>query len=216
MVKEIRVLLVDDHTLIRDGLKKILNLEMGICVVGEAANGWEAVVLAESFLPDVILMDINMPAMNGIEAARRIKRLQPETAIIALTIHDDVEYVSELIKAGVSGYLLKDVSGDDLVECINRVSAGENVFHPAITQQMAGEFRRMAAGEGVARPRLTLREQEVLEQVARGANNREIARHLFISEKTVKNHLSSIFRKFCVDDRTQAVLYAVKNRLVRL
>jgi len=215
-MKEIRVLLVDDHMLIRDGLKKILALEMGICVVGDAANGWEAVVLAEALCPDVILMDINMPAMNGIEAARRIKLQHPETAIIALTIHDDAEYVSELIKAGASGYLLKDMSAVDLVDCINRVCAGENVFHPAITQKMVGEFRRMADSESVARPRLTLREQEVLEQVARGANNREIARMLFISEKTVKSHLTSIFRKLSVDGRTQAVLQAVKNRLVKL
>lgn len=215
-MKEIRVLLVDDHTLIRDGLKKILTMETGICVVGDAANGWEAVVLAEALCPDVILMDINMPAMNGIEAARRIKLLRPETAIVALTIHDDAEYVSELIKAGVSGYLLKDVSAGDLVDCINRVCAGENVFHPAVTQKMVGEFRRMAAAEGAAPTRLTLREQEVLEHVARGENNREIARLLFISEKTVKSHLTSIFRKLSVDGRTQAVLHAVKNRLVRL
>ncbi len=215
-MKEIRVLLADDHTLIRDGLKKILALEAGISVVGDAANGRDAVELAAELIPDVILMDINMPVMNGIEASRLIRQRQPDTAIIALTIHDDEEYVVELINAGVSGYLLKDISSDALVEGITRVYAGESVFHPAVTHKMLGEFRRMADGEAGQRPHLTVREQEVLEHVTRGESNREIARLLYISEKTVKNHLTSIFRKISVDDRTQAVLYAVKNRLVRL
>ncbi len=215
MAQEIRVLLVDDHTLIRDGLKKILALEPGITVVGDAADGREAVCLAAELQPDVILMDINMPGMNGIEAARRIKEAQPRTAIIALTIHDDVEYVSELVSAGISGYLLKDVSADALVEGIMKVCAGDCVFHPAVTRKMMGEFRRLAAAEAGKLPPLTAREREVLERVSRGESNREIARVLFISEKTVKNHLTSIFRKIGVEDRTQAVLYALKNRLVR-
>ncbi|MEW5920471.1 MAG: response regulator transcription factor [Bacillota bacterium] len=215
-MKEIRVLLADDHTLIRDGLKKILALEPGITVVGDAANGREAVQLAAELTPDVILMDINMPEMNGIEAARRIKEQQPHTAIIALTIHEDEEYVCELVSAGISGYLLKDVSADALVDSITQVCAGDFVFHPSVTRKMMGEFRRMAAGEAGERPCLTAREREVLEHVTRGESNREIARRLFISEKTVKNHLTNIFRKIGVEDRTQAVLYALKNRLARL
>lgn len=214
-MKEIRVLLVDDHTLIRDGLKRILGLEPGICVVGDAANGQQAVELAGELCPDVVIMDINMPEMNGIEAARLIKQRHPLMGIIALTIHDDEEYVLELINAGVSGYLLKDVSSEALIESIDRVYAGENVFHPVITRKMLGEFRRLTGGVG-ERPRLTVREQEVLEHVARGENNKEIAGMLYISEKTVKNHLTNIFRKLGVDDRTQAVLYAVKNKLVQL
>ncbi len=215
-MKNIRVLLADDHMLIRDGLRKILELESHISVVGDVANGREAVELAAELCPDVVLLDINMPEMNGIEAARLIRQRQPDMAIIILTIHDDEEYVCELINAGVSGYLLKDVSSDALVESISRVCAGECVFHPAVTQKMLGEFRRMAGSEAGQRPHLTTREQEVLEHVARGQSNREIARLLYISEKTVKNHLTSIFRKISVDDRTQAVLYAVKNKLVRL
>lgn len=215
-MKEIRVLLADDHTLIRDGLKKILALHPAITVVGDAANGRQAVELAAELAPDVILMDINMPEMNGIEAARRIKVEHPQMAIIALTIHDDAEYVSELVSAGVSGYLLKDVSADALVESITRVYEGDCVFHPTVTRKMMGEFRRLAAGEAGERPRLTAREREVLQHVTRGESNREIARMLFISEKTVKNHLSNIFRKIGVEDRTQAVLYALKNRLFRL
>lgn len=214
-MKEIRVLLVDDHMLIRDGLKRILALEPGISVVGDGSNGREALELTAALSPDVVIMDINMPEMNGIEAARLIRERYPRTAIIALTIHDDEEYVCELVNAGISGYLLKDVSADELVESINRVCAGESVFHPVITQKVLGEFRRLT-GSKEERPRLTLREQEVLEYVARGKNNREIARLLYISEKTVKNHLTNIFRKLEVDDRTQAVLYAVKNKLVKL
>lgn len=212
---EIKVLLADDHTLIRDGIRKILSLEPGFRVVGEAGSGYEVVRLAGELSPDVILMDINMPGMNGIEASQQIKKAYPEIEIIALTIHGDEEYVYELVKAGISGYLLKDISADELVSTIRRVFSGESVFNPAIARKLLGEFRRLTGGD-VELPRLSRRELEVLEHVVRGENNKEIAEKLFISEKTVKNHLTNIFRKINVKDRTQAVLYSVKNKLVKL
>lgn len=212
---EIKVLLADDHTLIRDGIRRILSLEPGFQVVGEAASGQEAVRLAGELSPDVILMDINMPGMNGIEASRQIKRDYADIEIIALTIHDDEEYICELVRAGVSAYLLKDVSADKLIFTIRQVFSGEPVFDPAVTRKLLGEFRRLN-GEHKDLPKLSFRELEVLEHAAKGENNKEIAEKLFISEKTVKNHLTSIFRKINVKDRTQAVLYAVRNKLVKL
>lgn len=213
--EKVRLLLVDDHALIRVGLKKLLALEQGIEVIGEATNGLEAVRLAEELLPEIILMDINMPVMNGIEATRLIKEKQPAVEIIALTIHDDEEYVYELISAGVSGYILKDIGVDELIKTIEKVSAGESVFHPGIARKISREFRRIMRSRE-SKPRLTSRETEVLECVVRGESNKEIASSLFISDKTVKNHLSNIFRKLEVDDRTQAAMYAVKNKLVKL
>ncbi len=184
-------------------------------MVGEAANGLEAVKLAGELSPQVILMDINMPVMNGIEAAKLIKNSYPEIEIIALTIHEDEEYVYELVNAGVSGYILKDISVDELIKTIGKVSMGEAVFHPGITQKVLGEFRRIVR-TSKNQPQLTPREIETLQHVARGKSNKEIAQEMFISEKTVKNHLTNIFRKIEVDDRTQAALYAVKNKMVKL
>ena len=213
-MEEIRLLLVEDHTLVRDGLKKILALEERFKIVGEASNGEEAVQLAQELVPDVILMDLNMPVMNGIEASRIIKEKNPGAEIIALTIHDDEEYVFELIKAGISGYIMKDISADDLISAVETVASGGSVFNPAIAQKMLGEFRRLAK-EGDEQPKLTYREKEILEHVSRGESNKQIAEKLFISEKTVKNHLTNIFRKLEVEDRLQAMLYAVKHRLVK-
>ncbi len=213
-MEEIRLLLVEDHTLVRDGLKKILALEERFKIVGEASNGEEAVQLAQEIVPDVILMDLNMPVMNGIEASRIIKEKNPGAEIIALTIHDDEEYVFELIKAGISGYIMKDISADDLISAVETVASGGSVFNPAIAQKMLGEFRRLAK-EGDEQPKLTYREKEILEHVSRGESNKQIAEKLFISEKTVKNHLTNIFRKLEVEDRLQAMLYAVKHRLVK-
>ncbi len=214
-MKEIRLLLADDHMLIRDGLKKILSLEQGLKVIGEAQNGQEAVELAEKLLPDIILMDINMPVMNGIEATKIIKKKLPRVEIIALTIHDDEEYIYELFNAGISGYILKDVGSEELIKAIDRVSAGEAVFHPSVTQKLLGQFRQLTKSRE-NRPHLTPRELEVLTCITQGKSNKEIAALLYISEKTVKNHLTNIFRKIGVEDRTQAALYAVKNRLVKL
>lgn len=213
--KKIRLLIADDHALIRDGLSRILALYDDMQVVGEAANGLEACEKVLALCPDIVLMDINMPALNGIEATRRIKQERPETGIIALTIHDDDQYVCELVKAGVSSYVLKDVDSDTLVRTIRAVARGEAVFDSKITQKLLSEFQRISRYTPPQEP-LSPREIEVLKLIAKGKSNREIAELLYISEKTVKNHLTNIFRKIDVSDRTQAALYAVKNKLAEL
>lgn len=211
----IRLLIADDHALIRDGLRKILSLQEGLEVVAEAPDGEVAYKLAGELTPDIILMDINMPNVNGIEATRRIKADFPHIGIIALTIHDDEEYVYELVKVGVSAYVLKDIESDSLVETIRAVFRGETVFHPRITQKLLGEFQRITK-KNLETESLSRRELDVLMLIARGKSNKEIGEELYISEKTVKNHITNIFRKIEVTDRTQAALYAVKNRMVKL
>ncbi|HIE13414.1 MAG TPA: response regulator transcription factor [Desulfotomaculum sp.] len=210
----VRVLIVDDHALIRDGLKKILSVEPGIKVVGEAANGQEAVAFVKREPVDVVLLDVSMPVMNGIEACREIKKARPAAAVVALTIHDQEEYLFEMIRAGVSGYVLKDISSGRLVETIYAVARGESFIPPRMTAKVLQEFKKLSLRGNPAG--LTEREMEVLRLLAAGASNREIARKLFISEKTVKNHMSNIFQKLGVVDRTQAALYAVKQRIVEL
>ncbi|WP_027717647.1 response regulator [Desulfovirgula thermocuniculi] len=208
----VRVLIADDHPLVREGLRRILSLDPSICLVGEAADGREAVELARRTRPDVVLMDVNMPGMNGIEACRVIKEEVPEARVVALTIHDQEEYVLELIRAGVSAYLLKDVSPDGLLETIHGVMRGESYLSPRLTARVFDEVRRPAG----PRVPLTRRELEVLRLLVQGESNKGIAQKLFISEKTVKNHLTSIFQKLGVEDRTQAALYAVKHKLVEI
>jgi DNA-binding NarL/FixJ family response regulator len=213
MTDKIRLLIADDHSLLRDGLKKILALQQDIEVLADAADGREALRLAVQLRPDIVLMDINMPQLNGIEATRLITANCPEARVIALTIHDEEEYVHELIRAGVSAYLLKDIDAGSLVETIRAVFRGEAVFHPKVTRKLLDEVQRQGSQET---ERLSQRETEVLTLLACGRSNREIAHELFISEKTVKFHITNIFRKIGVSDRTQAALYAVKNRLVKL
>ncbi|NPV73708.1 MAG: response regulator transcription factor [Pelotomaculum sp.] len=217
-MKKIRVLIADDHALVREGLCKILSMEKSIEVVGEAENGEQAIKLALKIIPDIILMDINMPKTNGIEATRIIKSRLPEVGIIALTIHDQEEYLFELIKAGISGYVLKDISPDLLIQTILGVTRGESFIPPSMTAKVFAEFTRLSIiSSRYSHPLgLTRREVDVLRLVAQGDSNRSIAQKLFISEKTVKNHLTSIFQKLGVDDRTQAALHAVKNKIIEL
>lgn len=217
-MERIKVLIVDDHPLVREGLIKILSTDERIEVAGSAENGEQAVELALKIKPDIILMDINLPVLNGIEATRIIKSRIPETGIIALTIHDQEEYLFELIKAGISGYLLKDASPDLLVKTVLGVSKGESFIPPSLTAKMLAEFNRLASTSNRhANPQgLTRREVDVLRLLALGYSNRVIAEKLFISEKTVKNHLTSIFQKLGVEDRTQAAIHAVKNKIVEL
>jgi len=211
---KVRLLIADDHDLIREGLHKILSFHADIEVAGEARNGNEACALAVETNPDIILMDINMPGMNGIEATKKIKSLSPQIGIIALSIHDDEEYVFELTKAGVSAYVLKDIDSNSLLETIRAVYRGESVFHPVVARKLLGQFRRLVRQDETGQ--LSRREVEVLALITGGETNREIGKKLFISEKTVKNHLTNIFRKINVTDRTQAAMYAVKNRIVRI
>lgn len=217
-MKMVKVLIADDHALIREGLCKILNMQEMIEVVGEAEDGDQAVDLALKHRPDVVLMDINMPGTNGIEATRTIKSERPEIGIIALTIHDQEDYLFELIKAGVSGYVLKDISPDLLVQTIIGVSRGESFIHSTMTSKIFSEFNRLSSlsQRNTNSQGLTKREFDVLSLVAKGDNNRSIAKKLYISEKTVKNHLTNIFQKLGVDDRTQAAIHAVKSRMVEL
>jgi len=216
-LKKIKVLLVDDHTLLRQGLRKLLELEPSIEVVGEAENGREAILKAEELVPDVILLDINMPGMNGVEATSLLKKYQPDLKIIILTIHKDHEYVFEAVKAGASSYLLKDVSAQELVKAVEAAYRGESVVDPTIASRLLKEFSRIFKGGGEnSQDALTEREKEILKLLVQGLNNKDVAQKLFISEKTVKNHISNIFRKLEVTDRTQAVVKALKLGMAKL
>lgn len=214
----IKVVIADDHPLVREGLRKVLELEQGIEVVEEAGDGQGAINMARKMKPDVILMDINMPGTNGIEATRVIKRESPKIGIIALTIHDEEEYVLELVKAGVSGYVLKDIDPAKLVETIRTVAEGNSVLDPSITNMLFNQLNRLTKIHNTKEKweNLTSREMDIIKLMAQGHCNKEIAIDLDISEKTVKNHITSIFRKIEVDDRTQAVLFAIKHHLVEV
>ncbi len=207
----IRVVIADDHALIREGLAKLLELEDDIEVLGEAGDGQGAINLARRYKPDVILMDINMPGTDGITATRVIKREMPHTRIIALTVYED-EQVVEMVKAGVSAYILKDVAAQELISTIRRVMEGNVFIHPRVASRVVKELTSERKSYD---SRLTRREKDVLELVVKGNSNKEIAGLLYISEKTVKNHLTNIFRKLSVKDRTQAAVYALKNGLVK-
>ncbi len=217
-MEPIRVLIVDDHALFRQGLARILEMEEDIVVVGEAANGREAWERAAELRPHVVLMDINMPVVNGLEATRRLHRKLPHVGIIGLTIHDDEEYLRELIKEGAQGYLLKDTEPVRVVEAIRRVFRGEAFLPPNLITKLFSTLQRPSAADDAAPPEedLTPREREVLQCIAQGMSNKEIAVSLYISEKTVKNHISSIFRKLDLTDRTQAAVYAIKQGLATL
>jgi len=214
--KKIKVLVADDHALIREGLSRILSLDPSISLVGEAENGRQAVEVTLQKGADVVLLDINMPDMNGIEACKVIKEKSPRTRVIALTIHEDEEYLFEMIRSGVSAYLLKDVSPDQLIHTIKGTARGESFIPPKLMARVFREFNRLSSGPGEKSHGLTKRELEVLQLVAQGENNKSIAEKLFISEKTVKNHLTNIFQKLNVSDRTQAALYAIKNKIVQV
>ena len=214
----ISILIADDHPLVREGLCRILAAEPALEVVGEAENGREAIEFVRQHDVDIILLDINMPGINGIEACKVIKRERPLVGVIALTVHDQEEYVFELIKAGISGYALKDISPDLLIRTILGVARGESFIPPVLTTRVLEEFSRLAQlQQRDANPfGLTGRETEILRLVGQGRSNREIARQLYISERTVKNHLTHVFGKLGVPDRTRAALYAVKNRIVEV
>jgi len=210
----IRVLIADDHPIVREGLRTILGFQEGIEVVGEASDGLEAVDLAQKLLPEVVLMDIRMSKLNGVEATRRIKAHNPQIGVIVLTNYDDDRYVFEGVEAGASGYLLKDISSDDLSEAIHRVARGESLMAPSVLRKVLDEFAHRAEERELPHEGLTPRELEVLQALAQGLKNEEIAKELFITGKTVKSHLGSIFSKLEVNDRSQAILYAIKHKLV--
>jgi two-component system, NarL family, response regulator LiaR len=205
----IRVLIADDHPFVRHGLRTYLETLADMEVVGEAADGAEAVELAGRTLPDVVLMDLVMPELDGVEATRRLRAASPDTKVIALTSFDDDERVFPAIKAGAAGYLLKDVRPAELAEAVRKASRGEALLAPSVTARLMQEV----SGERPASAGLTGRELEVLRLIARGLPNKLIARELVVSEKTVKTHVSNILAKLHVTDRTQAALYAVREGL---
>ncbi len=207
----IRVVIADDHALIREGLTKVLELEGDIEIVGEAADGQGAIKLARRYRPDVILMDINMPVTDGITATRVIKKEFSKIKVIALTVYED-EQVVEMVKAGVSAYVLKDVAGKELMTTIRKVMDGHVFIHPRVASRVVNE---LSSDRRTHEEHLTRREKDVLGLLVKGNSNKEIADLLYISEKTVKNHLTNIFRKLTVKDRTQAAVYALRHGLVK-
>ncbi len=223
-MSKIRVLLADDQDIIRTGLTIILNHQPDIEVVGQAANGLEAVEAAKQLQPDVVLMDIKMPHLNGIQATRQIVAALPKTQIIILTTYDTDDWVFDGIRAGAVGYLLKDTSGDNLAEAVRGALRGESQIDPTVARKVLREFqqvtsRRAAPPQPVddePLEQLTDREEDILKLLAAGLANKEIAQQLSLSEGTVKNHISAILAKLHANDRTQAVLTALKRGLVDL
>lgn len=228
---KIKVAIADDHQLFREGLKRIINLEDDMKVIAEFSDGNGIINNYQGIQPDVILMDINMPYMNGVDATKKVKQLYPEAKVMILSIHDDEGYVFETLRSGASGYLLKDMEAETLVDAIRAIAEGKAYIHPEITGKVIDEYRRLSIKENKEgystepvffdkaidwRSILTKREIEVLQLMAEGNSNRAIGERLFISEKTVKNHVSSILQKMDVQDRTQAVITAVKNGWVHI
>lgn len=212
-VEPIRVLLVDDHVVVRRGLSALLATYDDIAVVGEAGGGAEGIALARQLVPDVVLMDLVMPEIDGIEATRQVKIASPSTQVIVLTSYSEDERIFPAIKAGALSYLLKEVGPDDLVRAIRAARRGEATLHPAVAARLMHE---LAGGHSSPLDELTERERDVLACIARGMSNANIAEHLIIGERTVKTHVSNILSKLHLQDRTQAALLALRERLVSL
>ncbi len=214
----IRVMIVDDHALFRRGLIMVLESEEGVDVVAEAEDGEEAIRKAEEFAPDVVLMDVRMPRVSGIEATRSISEVVPSAKILMLTVSDEEEDLYEAIKAGANGYLLKEISIEEVADSIRAVVQGQTLITPSMASKLIAEFNSLAKRaeekQQVPAPRLTDRELEVLKLVAKGMSNREIAEELYISENTVKNHVRNILEKLHLHSRMQAVTYALREKLL--
>ena len=221
-----KIIIIDDHQLFREGVKRILDFEDTFEVVEEGDDGVDTLPLYEEFQPDVVLMDINMPQKNGVEATAELIEKYPDATVIILSIHDDESYVSHALKSGALGYMLKEMDADEIVDAIKIVAAGGSYLHPKITKNLVAEYRRLSERENkgsfhqteIRRPfhLLTKRECEVLQLLTDGQSNRAIGETLYISEKTVKNHVSSILQKMNENDRTQAVVTAIKNGWVEV
>lgn len=225
-MEAIRVLLVDDHVVLRDGLRNILQLETDMQVVGEAADGESAVQCAAQLHPTVVLMDIRLPGIDGIEATRRIKTESPDSAVIILTMHDADEFLFSAIREGAAGYLLKALPSAEVVRAVRAAARGESLLQPSLARKLIEGFanlskhpRGQAAAPQPPAPEdenaLTPRETEVLELLVQGDSNHQIAEKLFLSDKTVKQHMTKIFRKLGVRSRSQAIIHSVKTGLVK-
>ena len=212
-MNKIKVIIADDHVLFREGTRNLIDREKDIEVIGEASDGQEAIELVSKLLPHVVLMDIAMPEVNGIEATKIIKAQHPSTAVLILTAYDNDQYIIALLEAGAAGYLLKNVSGSNLVNAIRSVHAGEAVLHPTIAQKVFSRFgaSSQASSESVQPIELSERETEILKMAAHGLSNQEVADKLFLSRRTIQAHLANIFRKMDVGSRTEAVLQALKK-----
>ena len=220
-----KIMLVDDHALFRVGMRQILEREPDFDIVGEADDGRDAFNMAVETTPDIVLLDLSLPAPGGIETTQRIKREVPSTGIVALAVAEDEDQLFEAIKAGAAAFILKDINPDDLVTIIRRVRAGEYLINdkvfsrPSVASRVLKEFRELAVYGQEATPifaPLSPREVEILDNIAKGMTNKQVAYALTISEQTVKNHMSSILRKLSVNDRTQAVVYAMKQGWIRI
>ena len=214
---KIRVLIADDHAFVREGTRRILEQEPDIQVVAEAGDGEQAVMLAADTMPDVAIIDVSMPRLDGIAATRQIKAMSPAVNILILSAYDDDQFVFSLLEAGAAGYLLKSVRGQEIIDAVRAVHAGESVLHPSIARKVISRF----AGAGKAEQKrppdvLSEREMEVLKLVTRGLSNRDIARELCLSIRTVQGHLGSIFNKLKVSSRTEAVVHALKEGWITL
>ncbi|MGY6211710.1 response regulator [Cytobacillus firmus] len=223
----LKIAIIDDHKLYREGVKRILEMEEGIEVVAEGEDGRDALSIDKVFKPDVIIMDINMPNMNGIKATDKLIENKSKSKTIILSFYDDEHYVTRVLQNGAAGYLIKDIGANRLIEAIRVVAGGGSYLDPKVTKNIIKEYRRLTelnsvsnyvSSQGYQRPLhiLTRRECEVLQLLADGNSNTDISKILFISDKTVKNHVSSILRKIKVHDRTQAVLLAIKRGWVRI
>ncbi len=218
--EKLRIMIVDDHALFRRGLEMVLASEPDLEIVGEASDGQEAVEKAGEVMPDVVLMDVRMPRRTGIEATAQIKELLPHARILMLTISDEEADLYEAIKAGASGYLLKEIPIEEVADAIRSVWAGQSRISPAMASKLLTEFAAISKQTDerpqVPTPRLTDREMEVLRLVAQGMNNRDIAKELFISENTVKNHIRNILEKLHLHSRMEAVVYAVREKMIEI
>ncbi len=214
-MNKVRVLIADDHAMVRQGLTTIIELEEDMFVVAQASNGEEAINLARKERPDVILMDINMPGINGIQAIKTLKEEDSNYKIIVLTLHQDREYLFKTLQMGCEGYVIKDAESSVLIEAIRSVYKNQTYIQPNMTGELVREFNRVTLSENERHfaNNLTNREIEVLLLITEGMINKEIAHKLYISEKTVKNHISNIFKKLEVNDRTQAAIYALKHNI---
>ena len=214
---KIRVLLVDDHTLFRDGMKALLSRQESVEVIGEAGSGAEGIEKTLELSPDVVLMDLNMPDMSGIEAVRKILDERPETKIIMLTVSEDDEDLFSSVKAGAMGYLLKNVESERLISSVNQVARGEAAVSAALTDRIFAEFRSMSKVESVKKASpgdlLSKREREILIHISKGESNKDIANALFIAESTVKIHVQNVLRKLNLNSRVQAAVFAVENKI---
>ncbi|MBB5173770.1 response regulator [Texcoconibacillus texcoconensis] len=228
-MENVRIILIDDHQLFREGVKRILAMESSFSIVAEGNDGEQAIELVREHQPDVVLMDINMPGINGVEATKNLVDTFPEVKVLILSIHDDESYVTHSLKTGAAGYLLKEMDTAALIDAVKVVSSGGSYIHPKVTHNLINEYRRLA-NEGsdsaevgfreveYRRPLhlLTRRECEVLQLMTDGYSNRAIGEELYISEKTVKNHVSNILQKMNMNDRTQAVVEAIKQGWVKV